>query len=123
MKRVFSFLALLSLLTAAQFCDAAERIPSSKAAFHVGETLMVCGRVSDIAHLNKRTVLNLGNPYPREEIGFLIWNSDMPAFVERFGNIDNLEGRRVCGMGTIEVYKQHLQMKISNPTMLRLMKK
>ena len=61
--------------------------------------------------------------WSKEEIGFLIWNSDMPAFVERFGNIDNLEGRRVCGMGTIEVYKQHLQMKISNPTMLRLMKK
>lgn len=123
MKRALSFLTLLVLLSAPLASDAAEQISSTRAAFHIGETIMVCGQVSDVAHLNKRTILNLGNPYPREEIGLLIWNSDLPNFNAQFGDISRLEGHLVCGVGTIEVYKQHLQMRLNNPTMLKLMKK
>lgn len=102
--------------------NANESIPSIKAPFHVGETLMVCGNVAKVAYLNKRIVLNIGQTYPNEDISFLIWDSDVAGFAQRFGRLDSLENHRVCAVGTIETYKNHLQIVLKNSKMLRLMK-
>ena len=54
--------------------------------------------------------------------GWLLGNSDKAGFEQRFGNLSSLQGHQVCATGTIEVYKDHPQMKLSNSMMLRLMK-
>lgn len=123
MKLLTSILALVFLIGfpfPAVYAN--EAIPSIKAPFHVGETLMVCGKVAKVAHLNKRIILNIGQAYPNEDIGFLIWDSDADGFMQRFGNLDTLQNHRVCAVGTIETYKNHLQIVLQNPKMLRLMK-
>lgn len=102
--------------------QAAEQIPSNKVAFHVGETLMVCGKVAAVNDLSQRTIINLGKNYPNEDLGLLIWDTDKAGFEQRFGNLASLQGHQVCATGTIEVYKDHPQMKLSNSMMLRLMK-
>jgi len=120
MLKKLLFIVTLALIPC--ISHAAEQIPSNKVAFHVGETLMVCGKVAAVSDLNKRVVINLGKDYPNEDIGLLIWNTDKAGFEQRFGNLSNLKGYQVCATGTIEVYKDHPQMKLSNSMMLRLMK-
>lgn len=38
-------------------------------------------------------------------------------------NFENLSEKRVCALGELQLYKQHIQMPLSNPKNLRLMKK
>lgn len=101
---------------------AANKIESSKAAFHIGEDLMVCGVVAKVANLKGRTILNMGKPYPNEDIGILIWDSNVNQIEGRIGSLSLLQSKRICVSGTIEVYKEHLQIKISNPMMIRIIK-
>ena len=99
----------------------ASPIPSYKAAFHVGEEKMVCGRVMQVTNLHKRTLLNVGGSYPNEHISLLIWDTDKSVFNRKFGSLYSLYDKRVCAQGRIDVYKDHLQMRISNPQFLRKM--
>ena len=115
-------LSSLILILFVSYATASTRIDSDKAAFHVGENIMVCGKAADIAKLKNRTVINIGNVYPREDINILIWDNNLPIIEERLGPIDNLKNKKLCASGTIDVYKEHLQIQISNPKMLRLMK-
>lgn len=101
----------------------AEQISSSKALFHVGETILVHGNVSEVVHFNNRTLINLGRPYPSEEVGILIWNNNLPSFTQVFGDLSNFEGNQICCMGKIEIYREHLQMKINSPNMIKIIKK
>lgn len=98
-----------------------ERIPSSGALFYVGKTISVYGNVSEVIHFDNRTFINLGEPYPREEISILILNNDLSSFTQVFNDLSNWEGYQICCTGTIEIYKQHIQMKIHNPEMIKVM--
>lgn len=111
----FVFLSLASTVIASP-------IPSAKAAFHVGEDVMVCGDVKDVKILKMRTVMNLGKKYPHEDLSILIWDTDAEPFRNKFGDLRKFYGKRVCVQGTIETYRDHLQIKATNPTLLRLMK-
>lgn len=97
-------------------------IPSSGAAFHVGEYTTICGIAVKVASLNKRTIINIGNDYPNEDIGFLIWNSDLDKFYNRFGNLNSLVGNQICASGNITSYKNHLQIILNNPNRLYIKK-
>ena len=96
------------------------RIDSNKALFHIGEDTVVCGKVANVAKLKKRTMINLGNSYPREDLGILIWDNNLPLIEESIGLVDNLKNKNVCISGTIEIFREHLQIKLSNPKMIRL---
>lgn len=111
---------VLALSLASAACGAP--IDSVKAPFHVGESVMVCGEVAKVTVQKKRTLLNLGAPYPREHVSVLVWKSDLPALEKKFGRLASLEKQRVCAQGEIESYKDHLFLPVKNPTLLRLMK-
>ena len=100
----------------------AESIDSVKAPFHVNETLLVCGHVAEVASQAKRTLLNLGQPYPNEHVSILIWKNDLQPFERKFGSLSSLKSRRVCSQGKIHQYKDHLFITLKNPNLLRLMK-
>lgn len=98
------------------------KIYSGKAAFHVGEAVMACGKVSEVRPFNKGYYLNLGDTYPKQHLGLLVWHDKAPAFAERFGQLQVFTGKEVCARGTIEEYRGHLRIVMTNPQFLRLMK-
>lgn len=121
MKKPLAVIVVLSILTLSSV-GAEPRIDSAKAAFYVGREAMVCGPVHEVTKFSKGTYLNIGSRHPRQHIAFLVWDSDLPRFKERFGSLAVFEGAQACARGVIESYKGALQMKVSNPQFLRLMK-
>mgnify|MGYP006198258059 FL=1 len=111
--------AMVSVLSAR--ADEA-KIYSGKAAFHVGEAVMACGKVSEVRPFNKGYYLNLGDTYPKQHLSLLVWQNKTPAFTERFGALQVFTGKEVCARGTITEYHGQLQMVMTNPQFLRLMK-
>ncbi|MEO9228129.1 MAG: hypothetical protein ABI216_04110 [Devosia sp.] len=112
---------LLALLVLSFQVSAEQKIRANQANLHVGETVLVCGSVAQVTIRPKVTYLNLDKAFPNHSLGLLIWQSDVPAFEKRFGKLSAMQGERVCAHGTIEEYRQHLQMKIVNPQYLRTM--
>lgn len=117
MATTFLALASVGVATAAE-----PRIDSSKAAFYVGQEVMVCGKVSEIKAFSKGTYLNMGPAYPNQHITLVIWTSDEKGFYSRFGGLEAFRGSQACARGLIEVYRKSLQIKVDNPQFLRLMK-
>lgn len=97
-------------------------IDSSKAAFYVGSEAMVCGKVVEMKKFSKGTYLNLGGAYPNQHLSAIVWGSDDADFESRFGDLKIFQGQRACVRGLIESYKKSLQIKVTNPQFLRLMK-
>jgi hypothetical protein len=112
--------ALTCLTMAPAFAE--PHIDSSKAAFYVGKEAMVCGTVYEVRPFSKGSYINMGARYPNQHISFLVWDSDQPKFEARFGGLSLFQGQQACARGLIENYKSTLQIKISNPQFLRLMK-
>lgn len=118
-----NFLVWVGLLFASITVYAQEaKIEANKAAFHVGKSVMACGQLVEIKHLSNRHYLNLDRTYPNQSLTLLVWSKDYQWFEERFGKIDSMVGKRFCARGKIEEYKNNLQIQVSNPQFLRLMK-
>lgn len=98
------------------------KIEAFKAAFHVGKSVMACGKVAEVKEGRSVIYLNLDKPYPNQTLGLLVWSSDRDRFEQRFGKLETFRGERVCARGQIEDYKGSLQIKLSNPQFLRLIK-
>lgn len=111
-------LTYLSIVTA----HAEPTIDSSKSAFYVGKEAMVCGTVHEVKPFDKGIYINMGAMYPNQHISFLVWNTDLPKFDARFGGLSIFQGAQACARGLIENYKSKLQIKVSNPQFLRLIK-
>ncbi|ARR49167.1 hypothetical protein ETN89_13755 [Photobacterium damselae subsp. damselae] len=115
---LFLTLATLSIQVRAD----EQRIEAYRAAFHVGETVMACGVVADVHKGRKATYLNLDEPFPNQSLAVLIWDNKLSGFENRFGQLTRFNGEKVCVRGKIVEYKNSLQMQVSNPQFLRLMK-
>lgn len=120
MFKKFSIFYITFLLTSG--VSAEITIDSSKSAFHVGETVMMCGLVNEVKIFSKGYYLNFGSKYPRQHISVVVWNSDEAKFNERFGELSIFAGRQACARGMITEFRNSLQMNVSNPQFLRLMK-
>lgn len=116
---IISFYFLISSTFAA---NSIPTIDSSKAAFFVGQEVMVCGQVSEIKHFNKGTYINVGPKYPNQHLTLVIWDSVEQDFKKRFGGLYVFLGNQACALGPVETYKNKLQIKVTNPQFLRLMK-
>lgn len=98
------------------------RIEARKAAFHVGEMVMACGTVVQVSKAKKAHYLNLDNRYPNQTLAVLSWNNNLKGFEQRFGKMYQFENQRVCVRGKITEYRNNLQIQLSNPQFLRVMK-
>lgn len=98
------------------------RVESSRAAFYVGQEVMVCGPISQVTPFSKGTYLSMGPQYPNQHLTVVVWGSDENGFNQRFGGLKVFLGNKACALGVVETYKNKLQIKVSNPQFLRLMK-
>jgi len=92
-----------------------------EASAHIGETRTVCDRVAGTRYLRtgrRPTFLNLGRPYPDQDLTVVIWGEDrarFPAAPE-----DEYDGRRICVTGRIELYRGRPEIVTRDPGALRI---
>lgn len=96
-------------------------VPADEAAAHVGATATVCGRVHGTRYLDagsRLTFLNLGRPYPRQDLTIVIRDRDRAAF----GGRPEIRYRdaRVCVTGRIRSYRGKPQIVVEDPARLRI---
>lgn len=114
---------LFFILLGFKSINAAEpKIEAYKAPFYVGQTVMACGKVAEVKEGKKSIFLNLDHSYPKQTLTILIWNNKLDAFTNKFGNLRTFVGERVCARGPIVDYKGRLEIVLSNPQFLRLMR-
>lgn len=98
-----------------------EAIPAIEAAAHVGEVTTVCDEVASTRTLTtgrRPTFLNLGRPYPNQDLTILIWGEDRSKFAEPPERA--FRDRYVCVTGRIELYRGTPQIVVREPASLRI---
>ena len=91
-----------------------------QASAHVGEIRTVCDRVASTRFLRsgrRPTFLNLGHPYPEQDLTVVIWGEDRALF----GGApeEHYRSRRVCVTGRIELYRGRPEIVIRERDDLR----
>ena len=92
------------------------------AAKHVGDSVIVCGKVADAAFVesmeNSPTFLNLGAPYPNQLLNLVIWKDQRDQYdpaPEKF-----YVNKNVCVTGKIEIINDLPQIVIYNKRQLKI---
>jgi hypothetical protein len=122
MKQLVLFTILVvGLLAAPAFpAAAADPIPSSEAAAHVGEKVTVCGAVAGAAHFDRLrgepTFLNFDRPYPAQSFTVVIWGENNGKFERPPHQL--FSGKEVCVTGTIETYNGKPQIEVRDPSQI-----
>lgn len=98
-------------------------IPAVAAAAHIGETMTVCGRVASTRYLRRGrrpTFLNLGRPYPDQELTVVIWGNDRDRFDAP--PEDAYRGERICVTGEIATYRGTPQIVLEGPEAVQVVR-
>jgi tetratricopeptide (TPR) repeat protein len=90
------------------------KIPAAEAKDYVGETLVVAGRIAQVAIREKQVYLNLDKKYPDSPLTCVIF---APA-TNLFGDLRKLEGKQVEVKGKIADYKGRPQIVLTSPNQL-----
>lgn len=121
--------ARLARAEAGEADDAAASVPefpagtirAVEAAAHIGETATVCDFVASATHLRsgrRPTFLNLGRPFPEQELTVVIWGADRVRFTtppeDAYGNA------WICVAGEIAMYRGRPQIIVRSPEAIRL---
>lgn len=101
--------------------DSVARVAPAEADAHVGDRVVVCGRVVEGSYLpgvrGAPTYLNFEAPYPDQPFTALIWGRHRGAFPappERA-----YRGSRLCVGGTIKTYEGDPRIEVRSPDQLR----
>ena len=106
----------------ASVAGAADTLEPADAASHVGEEATVCGEVTGAKFSDHRkrkpTFIDFGPPHPNQHFTALIWGE----YRDKFDYLpESLLGKRVCVSGTISEHKGKPEIKVTDPSQIRLM--
>lgn len=107
----------------ANYDDKFADIAASNAPLYVGRSVVACGEAVQVNNQPKRSVVNLESPYPRQPLYLLIWRQNVDAIQARVGELSELQGQCVCGVGKVQLYKNMANIEIRNPANLRILTK
>ena len=111
---------VVAVLASCAVTWAAESLSPAEAIRHVGATMTVCGPVASAryaAHAKGQpTFLNLGKPFPDQELTALIWGRQRGAFSYL---PESLAGQTICVHGVISTYQGKAQIVVSQPSQIR----
>ena len=121
LTRISGPLVLVALL-AAGLTYAADTLDPVEASSHVGEDATVCGEVTGAKYSSHRkrkpTFIDLGPPHPNQHFTALIWGE----YRDKFDYVpETLLGKTICVSGTITEYKGKAEIKVSDPSQIRVM--
>lgn len=122
MQKTITATTIIGLLFFTGYAQAQSQIATNKAAFHLNESVMACGPVVEVQELTRRTVLNFDRPFPEQSLSILVWDDKKSIFENHFGKLTSLSGKKLCANGVIQEYHGNLQIKMKNPSLLRVMK-
>lgn len=104
-----SALALLLWIPSVQAASPVH-ITDDQAAQHIGETVILEGRVVQVFTSDKGNVfLNFGAPFPRHRFSTTIFS----RYSQAFPDVQRLEGKRVRITGTITLYRNKPQILLT----------
>lgn len=117
--KYFSFVMALFF---SEFAFSQTTIKLEDAAKHVGDSVIVCGKVADAAFVesmeNGPTFLNLGAPYPDQLLNLIIWKDQREQYdpaPEMF-----YVNKNICVTGTIEIINDLHQIVIYNKRQIKI---
>lgn len=90
------------------------RVIAERAGDYVGRIIVACGTVVDSRYLRsgrRPTFLNLGKPYPSQDMTVVIWGDDRSRFSEA-PEVAYL-GKEICIRGTVELYRGRPQIIVT----------
>jgi micrococcal nuclease len=93
------------------------------ASARLGETVTVCDVVASATHLRsgrRPTFLNLGRPFPRQDLTVLIWGSDRGRF--HAPPEDEYRNAWICVTGEIATYRGQPQIVVRAPEAIRVIR-
>jgi len=113
---------VLAALLSAGVTFAADTLDPAEAASHVGEEATVCGEVTGAKYSDHRkrkpTFIDFGPPHPNQLFTVLIWGE----YRDRFDYVpESLLGKTICVSGTITEFKGKAEIKVSDPSQIRVM--
>jgi exonuclease VII large subunit len=114
MKNIIIAFFLLSSLIATIEARANETITAKVARNYIGQSVKVCGTVSQLKDFSKGVYLNINGAFPNQDITFVLWSSSLNNVSEKFGAIRDLVGKKLCASGKVETYKNRLQISIES---------
>ena len=111
----------LGCLLAAAVAYAADPLEPAEAANHIGEEATVCGDVTGTKFSDHRkrqpTFIDFGPPHPNQLFTALIWGENRDKFDYP---PESLLGKTVCVSGTITEHKGRPEIKVSEPSQIRV---
>jgi hypothetical protein len=118
-SRTRRVLLLLGLVAAIAY--AADPIGPSDAVNHIGEEATVCGEVSGTKYSDHRkrkpTFIDFGPPHPNQHFTALIWGE----YRDKFDYVpESLLSKRICVSGTITEHKGKPEIKVTEPSQIRV---
>ena len=112
----------LGCLLAAAAAYAADPLEPAEAVNHIGEEATVCGDVTGTKFSDHRkrqpTFIDFGPPHPNQLFTALIWGENRDKFDYP---PESLLGKTVCVSGTITEHKGRPEIKVSEPSQIRVM--
>ena len=78
---------------------------SSTTEYVIGKRQEVCGTVAQVKSLGDRSYLNIGKPYPNQDISITVWLYD---------DLSSYEGKKVCTTGKVTEYKGKPQISVNS---------
>ena len=118
-SRTHGVLLLCSFLAAT--AHAVDPLDPSDAVNHIGEEATVCGEVSGAKYSDHRkrkpTFIDFGPPHPNQLFTALIWGEHR----DKFDYVpESLLGKTICVSGTISEFKGKAEIKVSDPSQIRV---
>ena len=119
LSRTYTGLLLCSFVASAP--QAGDPLDPSDAVNHIGEEATVCGEVSGAKYSDHRkrkpTFIDFGPPHPNQLFTALIWGE----YREKFDYVpESLLGKTICVSGTITEHKGRPEIKVTEPSQIRV---
>ena len=121
MTKKMHTLLVLGCLLAAATAYAADPLGPADAVNRIGEEATVCGEVTGAKFSSHRkrkpTFIDFGPPHPNHLFTALIWGENR----DKFDYVpESLFGKTICVSGTITEHKGKPEIKVSEPSQIRM---
>lgn len=97
-------------------------IQSAEAKNHIGDSVTVCGKVYGGKFLESAkgtpTFLNVGAPYPNQDLTIVIWEEVRKQFEGKPEELFN--GKDICITGKLEMYKGKPQIVLETAAQIKV---
>jgi hypothetical protein len=109
-------IVLFLLLSTSFFLNAQKLISIDSISNYVGQHIVICDNVTDIFEPTdrvKNAYSNFGGKYPDHKFTVVIFETDLPNFIER--PVLYYRGKNICVQGMITFYREKPQIVARHP--------